>query len=152
MYRYYMRTRKNNKKNKHYINNFKEQIVMKFLVVLNMTKLYHWKTCNYAAHKASDELHDVLSKNIDRFVEVMLGKLNGERVHLENVKSIPLIDFPSGNHFDDNMKSELNHFKSYLVNLDNQPFLKSMSNSDLFTIRDELLASINQFLYLLSLK
>jgi hypothetical protein len=147
-----MRTRKNNKKNKHYINNFKEQIVMKFLVVLNMTKLYHWKTCNYAAHKASDELHDVLSKNIDRFVEVMLGKLNGERVHLENVKSIPLIDFPSGNHFDDNMKSELNHFKSYLVNLDNQPFLKSMSNSDLFTIRDELLASINQFLYLLSLK
>jgi hypothetical protein len=125
---------------------------MKFLVVLNMTKLYHWKTCNYAAHKASDELHDVLSKNIDRFVEVMLGKLNGERVHLENVKSIPLIDFTSGNHFDDNMKSELNHFKSYLVNLDNEPFLKSMSNSDLFTIRYELLASINQFLYLLSLK
>ena len=146
-----MRTRKN-KKNKHYISNFKEQIVMKFLVVLNMTKLYHWKTCNYAAHKASDELHDVLSKNIDRFVEVMLGKLNGERVHLENVKSIPLIDFPSGTLFDDNMKSELNHFKSYLVNLDNEPFLKSMSNSDLFTIRDEILASINQFLYLLSLK
>ena len=146
-----MRTRKNYKKNK-YSTNFKEQIVMKFLVVLNMTKLYHWKTFNYAAHKASDELHDVLSKNIDRFVEVMLGKLNGERVHLENVKSIPLIDFSSGNHFDDNIKSELNQFKSYLVELDNEPFLKSMSNSDLFTIRDEILASINQFLYLLSLK
>jgi len=151
MFRYYMRTRKNiYKKYKH--NNFKEQIVMKFLIVLNMTKLYHWKTCNYAAHKASDELHDALSKNIDRFVEVMLGKLNGERVNLENVKSIPLIDFPSGNHFDTNMKFELNHFKSYLVNLDNEPFIKSMSNSDLFTIRDEILASINQFLYLLSLK
>ena len=146
-----MRTRKYiYKKDKH--NNFKEQIVMKFLIVLNMTKLYHWKTCNYAAHKASDELHDALIKNIDRFVEVMLGKLNGERVNLENVKSIPLIDFPNGDHFNNDMKKELNNFKSYLVNLDNEPFMKSMSNSDLFTIRDEILASINQFLYLLSLK
>jgi hypothetical protein len=90
-----------------------------------MTKLYHWKTYNYAAHKASDELYEVLSKNIDRFVEVMLGKLNGERVNLENVKTIPLIDFPSGNHFDDDMISELTLFKSYLVELDNKPFLNS---------------------------
>ena len=150
-----MRTRKNiYKKNKslHPLKHFKEQIVMKFLVVLNMTKLYHWKTCNYAAHKASDELYDVLNKNVDRFVEVMLGKLNGERVNLENVKMIPLIDFPSGNHFNDDMKREINHFKSYLVDLDNEPVLRSMSNSDLFTIRDEILAALNQFLYLLSLK
>ena len=147
----YMKTKKNIKKYK-YSTNFKEQIVIKFLVVLNMTKLYHWKTYNYAAHKASDELYEVLSKNIDRFVEVMLGKLNGERVNLENVKTIPLIDFPSGNHFDDDMISELTLFKSYLVELDNKPFLNSMTNSDLFTIRDEMLASINQFLYLLSLK
>jgi hypothetical protein len=147
-----MRTRKNIYKKDKPLKNFKEQIVMKFLVVLNMTKLYHWKTCNYAAHKASDELYDVLNKNVDRFVEVMLGKLNGERVNLENVKMIPLLDFPSGNHFDNDMKREINHFKSYLVDLDNEPVLKSMSNSDLFTIRDELLAALNQFLYLLSLK
>ena len=82
----------------------------------------------------------------------MLGKLNGDRVNLENVKMIPLIDFPSGNHFDDDMKREINYFKNYLVDLDNEPVLKSMSNSDLFTIRDELLAALNQFLYLLSLK
>jgi hypothetical protein len=146
-----MRTRKNIYKKKP-TQSFKEKIVMKFLVVLNMTKLYHWKTHNYAAHKASDELFDVLNKNIDKFVEVMLGKINGERVNLDNVKMIPLIDFPSGNHFDEDMKREINHFKSYLVDLDNEPILKAMSNSDLFTIRDEMLAALNQFLYLLSLK
>jgi len=146
-----MRTRKNIYKKKP-TQSFKEKIVMKFLVVLNMTKLYHWKTHNYAAHKASDELFDVLNKNIDRFVEVMLGKINGERVNLDNVKMIPLIDFPSGNHFDEDMKREINHFKNYLVDLDNEPILKAMSNSDLFTIRDEMLAALNQFLYLLSLK
>jgi len=146
-----MKTRKY-RKNKLPFANFKEQIVIKFLIVLNMTKLYHWKTCNYAAHKASDELYDVLNKNIDRFVEVMLGKLDGKRVNLENVKSIALIDFPSGSHFDEDMKTEINHFKNYLVDLDNEPIMKSMSNSDLFTIRDEILAALNQFLYLLSLK
>ena len=117
-----------------------------------MTKLYHWKTCNYAAHKASDELYDVLNKNIDRFVEVMLGKLNGKRINLEKVNMIPLIDFPSGNHFDENMKKEITDFKIYLVELDNLPVLKQMNNSDLYTIRDEILASLNQFLYLLTLK
>jgi hypothetical protein len=148
-----MKTRKNiHKKNKPTFTNFKEQIVMKFLVVLNMTKLYHWKTCNYAAHQASDKLYGVLNKNVDSFVEVMLGKLNGERVNLENIKSIPLIDFPSGSHFDDDMKTEINHFKNYLVDLDNEPILKKMSNNDLYTIRDEILAALNQFLYLLSLK
>jgi len=147
-----MKSRKNIYKKRHPLKNFKEEIVTKFLVVLNMTKLYHWKTCNYSAHKASDELYDVLNKNIDRFVEVMLGKLNGERVNLENVKYISLIDFPTGKHFDDDMKREINNFKSYLVDLDNEPILKTMSNSDLFTIRDEILAALNQFLYLLSLK
>jgi hypothetical protein len=42
--------------------------------------------------------------------------------------------------------------KKYLVNLDNNAALKSMSNADLFTIRDEILANVNQFIYLLTFK
>ena len=41
-------------------------------------------------------------------------------------------------------------YKKYLIDLDNNSFLKKMSNADLYTIRDEILASINQFLYLLT--
>jgi len=61
---------------------FKEEIVQKFLVLLNTVKLFHWKTTSFAAHKASDELYSSLNSNIDKFVEVLLGKLNGERVQL----------------------------------------------------------------------
>jgi len=131
---------------------FKEQLIMRFLVVLNMVKLYHWKTFNYAAHKASDELYSSFNGNMDKFVEVLLGKMDGARINLTTVKSIPLIDFSSGNTFDKGMKREIASFKDYLVNLENEPFMKTMSNADLWTIRDEILASLNQFLYLLTLK
>ena len=130
---------------------FKEQLIVRFLVVLNMVKLYHWKTFNYAAHKASDELYSSFNENMDKFVEVMLGKMSGTRINLTTVKSIPLIDFPCGNTFDREMKREIASFKEYLVKLDNEPFMKTMSNTDLWNIRDEILASLNQFLYLLTL-
>jgi hypothetical protein len=138
---------------KHTIKNrrnlgFKEEIVQKFLVLLNTVKLFHWKTTSFAAHKASDELYSSLNSNIDRFIEVLLGKLNGVRVQLTSVHNIPLLDFPNNNF--SFIKSEMEKYKKYLIDLDNNSFLKKMSNADLYTIRDEILASINQFLYLLT--
>ena len=127
---------------------FKEEIVQKFLVLLNTVKLFHWKTTSFAAHKASDELYSSLNSNIDKFVEVLLGKLNGERVQLTSVHNIPLLDFP--NHNFSSMKIEIEKNKKYLIDLDNNSFLRRMSNPDLYTIRDEILGSLNQFLYLLT--
>lgn len=127
---------------------FKEEIVQKFLVLLNTVRLFHWKTNSFAAHKASDELYSSLNGNIDKFIEVLLGKLNGERVNLTTVHNIPLIDFP--NHNFSFIKFEIEKYKRYLVDLDNNLFLKKMANADLFTIRDEILGSLNQFLYLLT--
>jgi hypothetical protein len=138
---------------KHTIKNrkslgFKEEIVQKFLVLLNTVKLFHWKTTSYVAHKASDDLYSSLNTNIDRFIEVLLGKLNGERVQLTSVHNIPLLDFPNTNF--SFIKLEMEKYKKYFIDLDNNSFLKKMSNADLYTIRDEILASINQFLYLLT--
>jgi hypothetical protein len=126
---------------------FEREVVVKFLEVLNMIKLYHWKTHSYATHKATDDLNDKLHDNVDSFVEVLLGK-RGDRVNLTYKKSISLKDYASVGEF----KRELEKFKSYLVGLDNCVALKSMSNSDLYNIRDEMLANVNQFLYLLTFK
>ena len=49
-------------------------ITKKLLELLNMIKLYHWKTYSYAEHEATDILYTKLSKHIDEFVEVLLGK------------------------------------------------------------------------------
>jgi len=127
------------------IINFQKEITLVFLEILLMIKLYHWKTKSYPTHKATDEFYDKLNDNMDKFIEVILGKTN-TRMEMTNKKNFKLIDC--------NSKLELinhmNHFKKYLVNLDNNIALRSMNNSDLFTIRDEILADVNQFLYLLT--
>ena len=127
------------------IINFQKEITLVFLEVLLMIKLYHWKTKSYATHKATNELYDKFNDNLDRFIEVLLGKTN-IRIDMTNKKNFKLIDCYS-------QQDLINHmlgFKMYLVNLDNNKALSSMRNTDLFTIRDEILADVNQFLYLLS--
>jgi hypothetical protein len=126
---------------------FQKEITLVFLEILIMIKLYHWKTTSYAAHKATDELYGKFNEHMDRFIEVLLGK-NGSRVDLMNHKQIKLIDLSSS----ESLKREIDGFKGYLVSLDENKALQGMSNADLYTIRDEILADLNQFLYLLTFK
>jgi len=126
---------------------FQKQITVVFLEMLMMVKLFHWKTHSYATHKATDQLYDSLNDNMDKFIEVLLGK-TGSRIDLMGKKSISLIDLNS----QESLKSKIMSLKSYLVGLDNNKALSTMSNSDLFNIRDEILADLNKFLYLLTFK
>ncbi len=129
------------------MKNFKKEITLIFFEMLLMVKLFHWKTHSYATHKATDELYDKLNDDIDKFIEVLLGK-TGTRIDLMGHKSISLIDLNSP----EQLKSKIDSFKGYLVGLTNNKALSSMSNTDLFNIRDEILADMNQFLYLLTFK
>ena len=115
--------------------------------MLLMVKLFHWKTHSYATHKATDDLYTKLNADIDRFIEILLGK-TGSRIDLMGHKSITLIDLNS----QDQLKSKIESFKSYLVGLTNNKGLSSMTNTDLLNIRDEILGDMNQFLYLLTFK
>ena len=110
-------------------------------------KLYHWQTDSYARHKATDELYASLNVNIDNFIEVLLGK-SGSRTDLLSNKNIALIDLNS----QEQLKSKIDSIKSYLVGLDSNKALQTMSNTDLFNIRDEILGDLNKFLYLLTFK
>jgi len=126
---------------------FKKEITIIFFEMLLMVKLFHWKTHSFSIHKATDELYSKLNDDIDKFIEVLLGK-TGSRIDLMGHKSISLIDLNSP----DQLKSKIESFKSYLVGLTNNKGLSSMSNTDLLNIRDEILADMNQFLYLLTFK
>jgi hypothetical protein len=127
---------------------FESDVVCKFLEMLNTIKLYHWKTYSYATHKATDELYASLGVNIDKFVEVLLGKAQN-RIKMRT-KNIPIKDMNSPQEF----KREIESYKSYLVNLSNNKALGAggMTNSDLLNIRDEILADLNQVLYLFTFK
>lgn len=126
---------------------FEKQITCLFLEMLMMVKLFHWKTSSYSTHKATDELYEKLNANIDEFIEILLGKTNS-RINLTKNKKIRLIDLSSTNE----LKSEVEKFKKYLVDLNDNSVMKKMLNTDLFNVRDTILGHLNQFLYLLSFK
>jgi hypothetical protein len=110
-------------------------ITLYFLEVLNSIKLFHWNTSSFAAHKASDELHEKLSEHVDKFVEILL---RDKRIEFFKV------NMPVYNLSKPNFTRYLSKFESYILslNLDN----------DLANIRDEMSADIHQFFYLLKLK
>ena len=143
------KSRKNSvsRKARNTSNKFEREITCKFLQMLNTVKLYHWKTYSYPTHKATDELYSKLGDNIDKFIEVLLGKFNN-RINLTTIKSLPLRDVSSPEEF----KREIISYKNYLVGLSSNPGMKSMSNTDLFNIRDEMLGDLNQFLYLFTFR
>lgn len=140
------KSRKNYTKKSGRSSIFQKEITIKFLELVMMIKLFHWKTSSYATHKATDELYSKLNEHIDTFVEILLGK-TGIRTNLLNKHKISLIDLSNK----EQLISKINYYKSYMIDLTNNPFIRSMSNTDLLNVRDEILGDLNQFMYLLTL-
>jgi DNA-binding ferritin-like protein len=137
------RNKKHGKKTFHSLENFqKAHIVKVFLEMMHMIKLYHWKTHSYAQHKATDELYSKLNENIDKFVEVLLGK-SSHRVKMMETK-MKMYDL------EDKMelKEHIFEYRQFLIDMDR--CFSPKKDSDLFSLRDDILGDLNQFLYLLS--
>ena len=117
-------------------------IVRKFLEMVNVIKLYHWKTRAYSEHKATDDLYTKLSANVDRFVEVYLGK-DGSRIKNWN-SEMSILQY----HRKKDFRSKMFEYREFLTDLSN--CLDAKRDVDLLNIRDEILADLNQFLYLFS--
>ena len=117
-------------------------IVHTFIEMLNVVKMYHWKTHSFSQHKATDELYSSLNGHIDTFVETVLGK-DGSRIEHWN-KKIEIMQADNTAQF----KSRVNEYRDFLIDLTNH--FDANKDSDLLNIRDEILGDINQFLYLLT--
>jgi len=110
--------------------------------LLTMIKLYHWKTHSYSQHKATDELYSKLNENIDKFVEVLLGKSKHRVRMMEN--KMTMYDLEEKKE----LKEHIFEYRQFLIDMERD--FSPKKDSDLFSIRDDILADLNQFLYLLS--
>ena len=127
---------------------FQKKLVSTFLCMLNTVKLYHWSTNHYATHKATDQLYSDLSSKIDTFVETMFGKETiAYRQKVLQMRSVNLHSIQTNKDF----KIETEQYKSFLINLTNNKTFNIQKNTDLMNMRDDILGSLNQFLYLLTL-
>lgn len=130
---------KSNKRSTH-----KTEMVRTFMEMLNVVKLYHWKTHSFPDHKNTDKLYSQLNENIDKFVEVLLGKDESRIMKWD--KNMKIIQYDNKASF----KARIYQYREYLKDLSD--ILDPRMDSDLLNIRDEILADINQFLYLLTFK
>ena len=119
-------------------------IINVMLTLRNQVKVYHWQTMSYSRHKATDDLVSSLDGNIDKFVEVYMGKYGAPRFTARNGK------FMVHDAEDKRAASLLKSGVAWLSR-DLPKFLKK-DDTDLLNIRDEILADINQALFLFKLR
>ena len=118
-------------------------IINVLLTLRSQVKIYHWQTMSYARHKATDDLVTSLDENIDKFVEVYMGKYGPPRFTVRNGKFAV---------HDSEDKRAASLLKSGVAWLSRElpKFLKK-EDTDLLNIRDEILADLNQALFLFRL-
>jgi hypothetical protein len=121
-----------------------ETIIQMFFHMLLNIKLYHWQTTVYARHIASDTLHGKLSELIDKFVEVYIGRYNKRPKFSNHTFSVQVKQFNDNNVVD--ILQEYIHHLKYEV-----PKQLHSTDTDLLNIRDEMMAELNQTLYLFTL-
>jgi hypothetical protein len=106
-------------------------------------KLFHWQTPSYAQHQASDKLHATLLPLIDEFMEVYQAKYG--RVHSKE----PELKFSIKQRDLQSMIEFLTRCMKYLNSLEEKGIIPS-KDTDLLNIRDEMVGTINQTIYLFS--
>ena len=116
------------------------EIVKFFFTIQLILKQYHWSTTSFARHKASEQLLTNLDENVDKFIEIFIGRYN-VKPEITSIKMEKTFLSDDGN-----MKLLLEACQ-YLERLN-----KIINDSDLLNIRDELIGNINQTIYLYNLK
>lgn len=116
--------------------------VKELLASLDQIRVYHWQTHNYARHIAAGQLYDTLSALTDQLVETWQGKygrfeLKGKIPTYTQLNDAQAVNF-------------LRSLRAFLVNTLPKEF--NRQDSDLFNIRDEMLADVEKTLYLFTLQ
>lgn len=118
-------------------------MILEFFNFLNNIKLYHWNTTSYARHKASDDCFSKIQSLMDQFVEVYIGKYGRSELTALKDKKITLTIMN-----DQSIKTLIKGIIQYLTAMK----LDTKLDTDLITIRDEMIGSLNQTLYLFTLE
>ena len=125
-------------------NNRSVNNIVKFMFTFqNTIKLYHWQTKVYARHIAADNLVSKMTELIDQFVEIYIGKMG-------RLTTAQTLEIEIKTHTDKTIINYLKQARTFLT--DQLPKSFHKNDLDLMNVRDEMLAHINQVLYLFTLE
>lgn len=115
-----------------------------FLQLRDQIKLYHWQTRVYSRHIATDNIIGKLDKSIDSYVEIYIGKYGRPKLTGKNA-SVTIHNLTEAG-----AVRLVNSALKYIQG----PLSKTLKpyDTDLMNVRDEMIADLNQLLYLFTLK
>lgn len=113
-------------------------LLLLFFQYQQSLKLYHFQTKDYGAHKASDKLYETFTEQLDKFFEVYQGRI-GRIPKIAN-GVIPIKTLSD--------KEMVEYTKRVVGILEKEKEL--LKHDDLINILEEIIADIQQFLYLLT--
>ena len=119
-----------------------EVIQTTLMQMQNQYKILHWQTISFSQHKSFDEIVSSLSGHIDEFIETYMGKYG--RVIAAGTFNLNL-----ANYKDTDFAVLTDSYINFMIGLSSM--FDASKDSDLLNIRDEILGSLNQLKYLLSL-
>lgn len=108
------------------------------LEIQQQLRLYHWQTRSYPRHRASDELAADLDGLADRFVEVLIGKMDGAR---------PRALGPMNGPYDLDDAGMAAYLQQAVAFLGESLPEEVRADPALANIRDEMVAAIHRTLY-----
>jgi hypothetical protein len=115
-----------------------------FFQMRTQIKLYHWQTRLYSRHKASDNVLEKLDELIDKYVEVYIGKYGRPRLDAStNTTTVQNLS----------ESSVVKYIHKYIAYM-SEALVKRLKkeDTDLLSLRDDMVAELNQLLYLFTLK
>jgi hypothetical protein len=118
------------------------EIAFMMMTLRDQIKVYHWQTITYSRHIATNDLVTKLDVNIDQFIEVYIGKY-GRPKFSGKTGHIPLRNFS-----DSEAPKLIEDAITWLS--DELPKKLKRTDTDLFNIRDTIVADLNQVRYLFS--
>jgi hypothetical protein len=119
-----------------------EAIQTTLMQMQNQYKILHWQTMSFSQHESFDKIVTSLSENIDEFIETYMGKYG-------RVIAAGSFNLNLANYKDADFITLTDSYINFMISLSGM--LDSSKDSDLLNIRDEILGSLNQLKYLLTL-
>jgi hypothetical protein len=119
------------------------QNIQFFFMLRDTLKIHHWQTNQYSTHTAIDKAIEDLDTLVDQYVEVYMSRFNRPRFPAGASVSLKSLT----------RKAMIKTLEKSSEYLQSPAFLKGLSpkHTELFNIRDEIIAVIQRLLYLFTL-
>lgn len=114
-----------------------------FLFLLSQLKVFHWNTKSFAQHKSFGEAYDSLSDSIDEFIEQWQGE-HGLMPHGQ------FSSYSVSNNTPEEIVSFISKAENFLI-VEIPKNVNPITQTNLLNTRDEMLSSLSQLKYLLTL-